>query len=298
MNQISSCQHCIFIECIHEIISWCQCHDSLNGKHLFYRQWCWNHIWFVRSCSQFRMVPIIAYPEFIETTCKNHVQWFAVIDFIMFNEQYEHDSRECQKAKQRASRIEKPCRAWNALEDARSMGDDMLARAWGMLDEMMLTACPRRWLRFRPAGHTGQGLAAVMPPRVHALMVPSCPTPSFPLPSSGWFQKKCGAVTTVLFFFFLRASPRWRRTIPEARRGMPETAICTWFILVAGTYRKMRTYCCYLYVHIVSEAMVLSKPEWDGFLRWFLPIVIIEEMWTLTLSSLVSSVNRSWCMMV
>lgn len=112
MNQISSCQHCIFIECIHEIISWCQCHDSLNGKHLFYRQWCWNHIWFVRSCSQFRMVPIIAYPEFIETTCKNHVQWFAVIDFIMFNEQYEHDSRECQKAKQRASRLEKQCRAW------------------------------------------------------------------------------------------------------------------------------------------------------------------------------------------
>ena len=47
------------------------------------------------------------------------------------------------KQKQRASRIENQCRAWNAFEDARSVGDDMSARAWGMLDEMMLTACPR-----------------------------------------------------------------------------------------------------------------------------------------------------------
>jgi len=49
--------------------------------------------------------------EFIETTPENHVQWLTIIYFIMFNEQYEHDSREYQKAKQRASRIEKPCRA-------------------------------------------------------------------------------------------------------------------------------------------------------------------------------------------
>lgn len=163
------------------------------------------------------------------------------------------------EAKQRASRIEKPCRAWilywmrGVLEMTCPRGRKV---CW---NGMMLTACPRwdyatrRWLRFRLAGHTGQGLAAVMPDSIVSL------------PSSGWFQKKCGAVTTVLFFFFSRASHSWRRTIPEARRGMPETAICTWFVLVAGTYMKMRTYC--RICMFTSEVMVLSKPEWDGFCR-------------------------------
>lgn len=127
--------------------------------------------------------------------------------------------------------------------DARSVGDDMSAMRYAA----------RRWLRFRLAGHTGQGLAAVMPDFIVSL------------PSSGWFQKKCGAVTAVLFFLFSRASHSWRRTIPEARRGMPETAICTWFVLVAGTYMKMRTYC--RICMFTSEVMVLSKPEWDGFCR-------------------------------
>lgn len=81
MNQISSYQHCIFIERIHEIISWCQRHDSLNGKHLFYRQWCWNHIWFVHSCSQFRMIPIIAYPVYwnnLQESCSTSTWiWFT-----------------------------------------------------------------------------------------------------------------------------------------------------------------------------------------------------------------------------
>lgn len=186
---------------------------------------------------------------------------------------------------------------------------DMPARAWGMLDEMMLTACPR-WDYATMIAVLSGGTYRTGTCRRHA-SEGSCmdgsvmPDSIVSLPSSGWFQKKskiskknrrCHYCT--VFSFFSRASPRWRRTIPEARRGMPETAICTWFVLVAGTYRKMRTYCRYLYVHIVSEAMVLSKPEWDGFLRWFLLIVIIEEVWTLTLSSLVSSVNRSWCMMV
>lgn len=67
------------------------------------------------------------------------------------------------------------------------------------------------------------------------------------------------------FFLFSRASHSWRRTIPEARRGMPETAICTWFVLVAGTYMKMRAYC--RICMFTSEVMVLSKPEWDGFCR-------------------------------
>lgn len=128
---------------------------------------------------------------------------------------------------------------------------------WDDADSMpAMRYATRRWLRFRLAGHTGQGLAAVMPDSIVSL------------PSSGWFQKKCGAVIAVLFFsffFFSRASHSWRRTIPEARRGMPETAICTWFVLVAGTYMKMRAYC--RICMFTSEVMVLSKPEWDGFCR-------------------------------
>lgn len=81
MNQISSYRHCIFIERIHEIISWCQRHDSLNGKHLFYRQWCWNHIWFVHSCSQFRMILIIVYPVYwnnLQESCSTSTWiWFT-----------------------------------------------------------------------------------------------------------------------------------------------------------------------------------------------------------------------------
>lgn len=79
-------------------------------------------------------------------------------------------------------------------------------------------------------------------------------------------SKKNAALSLLYcFFFFSRASHSWRRTIPEARRGMPETAICTWFVLVAGTYMKMRTYC--RICMFTSEVMVLSKPEWDGFCR-------------------------------
>lgn len=76
-------------------------------------------------------------------------------------------------------------------------------------------------------------------------------------------MRRCHYCT--VFSFFSRASHSWRRTIPEARRGMPETAICTWFVLVAGTYMKMRAYC--RICMFTSEVMVLSKPEWDGFCR-------------------------------
>lgn len=101
---------------------------------------------------------------------------------------------------------------------------------------------------------------------------PSCPTPLFPFQAPADFKKilKNSALSLLYcFFFFLfsRASPSWRRTIPEARRGMPETAICTWFVLVAGTYRKNENILSYPHVHIVSEAVVLSKPERDGFCR-------------------------------
>lgn len=127
---------------------------------------------------------------------------------------------------------------------------------WDDADSMpTMRYATRRWLRFRLAGHTGQGLAAVMPDSIVSL------------PSSGWFQKNAALSLLYCFFFFLfsRASHSWRRTIPEARRGMPETAICTWFVLVAGTYMKMRAYC--RICMFTSEVMVLSKPEWDGFCR-------------------------------
>lgn len=128
--------------------------------------------------------------------------------------------------------------------------------------------CGATIMRFRLAGHTGQGLHGVMPDSIVSL------------PSSGWFQKKCGAVTTVLFFLFSRASHSWRRTIPEARRGMPETAICTWFVLVAGTYMKMRNLLSYLYVHIGSNSVI------ETWVRWVLPFGLLKKYYTLTLWSI------------
>lgn len=141
------------------------------------------------------------------------------------------------------------CGRWHVRAGVRYLG-----MGWCWQHPAMRYAA-RRWLRFRLAGHTGQGLAAVMPDSIVSL------------PSSGWFQKNAALSLLYCFFFFLfsRASHSWRRTIPEARRGMPETAICTWFVLVAGTYMKMRAYC--RICMFTSEVMVLSKPEWDGFCR-------------------------------
>lgn len=165
------------------------------------------------------------------------------------------------EAKQRASRIEKPCRAWilywmrGVLEMTCPRGRKV---CW---NGMMLTACPR-WdmRRDDDCGFVWRDI----PDRD---LPPSCPTPSFHFQAPADFKKmrRCHCCTVFSFFFFSRASHSWRRTIPEARRGMPETAICTWFVLVAGTYMKMRAYC--RICMFTSEVMVLSKPEWDGFCR-------------------------------
>lgn len=165
------------------------------------------------------------------------------------------------EAKQRASRIEKPCREWilywmrGVLEMTCPRGRKV---CW---NGMMLTACPR-WdmRRDDDCGFVWRDI----PDRD---LPPSCPTPSFHFQAPADFKKNAALSLLYCFFFFLfsRASHSWRRTIPEARRGMPETAICTWFVLVAGTYMKMRAYC--RICMFTSEVMVLSKPEWDGFCR-------------------------------
>lgn len=126
--------------------------------------------------------------------------------------------------------------------------------------EMMLTACPR-WdmRRDDDCGFVRRDIPDMdLPPSYlrgfmywgfrHAV------PPSFPFQAPvdfkksapadfKKFQKNAALSLLYCFFFFSCASPSWWRTIPEARRGMPETEICTWFVLVAGTYMKMRTYC-------------------------------------------------------
>lgn len=157
------------------------------------------------------------------------------------------------EAKQRASRIKKPCRAW-ILYWMRGVWEMTCPRgrkvSW---NGMMLTAsrdeiCGATMIAVSSGGTYRTGTC-----RRHARL--------HRFPSKLRLISKKNAALSLLycFSFFSRASHSWRRTIPEARRGMPETAICTWFVLVAGTYMKMRAYC--RICMFTSEVMVLSKPE-------------------------------------
>ena len=185
-----------------------------------------------------------------------------------------------QKAKQRASRIEKPCRAWNALEDARSVWDDMSVRALGMCgwddagqhardeicDATMIAVSSggtyRTWTCRR---HTSEGSCiegSVMPDSI----VSTSKLRLISKKRSGWFQKKCGAVTTVLFFLFLTHVTKlvknhsWSAERNAGNGDLHMVRSC------CGNLYENENILSYLRVHIVSEAMVLSKPEWDGFL--------------------------------
>ena len=218
----------------------------------------------------------------------------------MFNEQYEHDSREYQKAKQRASRIEKPCRAWNALEDARSVWDDMSVRALGMCgwddagqhardeicDATMIAVSSggtyRTWTCRR---HTSEGSCiegSVMPDSI----VSTSKLRLISKKRSGWFQKKfqkkmrrCHYCTVFFFFFFFHARHQAGEE-PFLKRGEE----CRKRRFAHGSFLLREL--IWKWEHIVVSACSHRKRSngvIETWVRWVFAVWIIEEVWTLTL---------------
>lgn len=106
-------------------------------------------------------------------------------------------------------------------------------------------------------GHTGQGLAAVMPDSIVSL------------PSSGWFQKKCGAVTTV-FSFFTRVTQLAKNHSWSAKRNAGNGDLHMVRSCCGNLYEN-ENILSYLYVHIGSNGVI------ETWMRWVLPFGLSKK---------------------
>lgn len=147
------------------------------------------------------------------------------------------------------------CWRWHVRAGVRYLG-----MGWCWQHPAMRYAA-RRWLRFRLAGHTGQGLAAVMPDSIVSL------------PSSGWFQKKCGAVIAVLFFlfsFFTRVTQLAKNHSWSAKRNAGNGDLHMVRSCCGNLYEN-ESILSYLYVHIGSNGVI------ETWVRWVLPFGLSKK---------------------
>lgn len=215
--------------------SWRKSDSCVMNRHLITDETKLGSVWYVRKCPWMNRVASVP------------------------------NGMRSDEAKQRASRIEKPCRAW-ILYWMRGVWEMTCPRGRKVCwNGMMLTACPR-WdmRRDDDCGFVWRDI----PDRD---LPPSCPTPSFPFQAPADFKKNAAlSLLYCFFFFFTRVTQLAKNHSWSAKRNAGNGDLHMVRSCCGNLYEN-ESILSYLYVHIGSNGVI------ETWVRWVLPFGLSKK---------------------